>query len=85
MRKLLYFYADWCPPCRFYANIVIKPLEEKIGKNLVQWIDVQKNPELARKYLVDKLPTMVIIDDDDILLNHYGSLTLDVLENFFKE
>lgn len=85
MKQLLYFHADWCPPCRFYANIVIKPLEEKIGKNLIQWIDVQEKPALAEKYFVDKLPTVVIVNGEEILLNHYGSLALEVLENFFKE
>lgn len=85
MRKLLYFHADWCPPCRFYANTVILPLEKKIGCHKIEKIDVQLNPQLAEKYCIERLPALVIVENENILLSRYGSLSANELEMYLKD
>lgn len=53
------FYADWCGPCKMMAPIIDEIAEEntnvKVGK-----INVDENQELAMKYNVMSIPTIII-------------------------
>lgn len=57
---LVDFYADWCGPCRMMSPIIDEIAEElkesvKVGK-----INVDENQELAIKYDVMSIPTIII-------------------------
>ena len=57
MRKLLFFYAPWCPPCRFYEKEFISFLEKIVGKGQIQRVDAQADPFTAEKYhVINYLP-----------------------------
>lgn len=43
MRKLLFFPADWCPPCRFVEREFISPLERLVGKEKIIRVDAQSD------------------------------------------
>lgn len=79
MRKLLFFYATWCPPCRFYGREVITPLEQCVGSDRIIRVNAQDDPQMAEKYGVDKLPTIVIIDGDKRILQSTGGYTVEGL------
>jgi len=60
--KLLEFYATWCGPCK-----VQKPIVEKLSKELqieVEFIDIDERPEVAEKYQIRAVPSIVVIDDE---------------------
>lgn len=65
---LLDFYADWCGPCRMVGPIVSEIANErtdvKVGK-----INVDEQAELAAKFGVMNIPTLVVIKDGKIA-NH---------------
>ena len=57
---LVDFYATWCGPCQMMA-----PILEEVGASLrdrllVVKIDTDKYPNLASKYQVEALPTLVL-------------------------
>lgn len=55
------FYADWCAPCK-----VQKPILEKFAKenNIeVEYVNIDETPEVAQKYNVRSLPTLVHLKD----------------------
>lgn len=85
MKKLLYFHADWCPPCRFYDKTVITPLIDRIGAAKIERIDADRNPRLVDMYYVDRLPVIVLLDDDRILMNRYATLSVDKLEEALED
>ncbi len=70
---LIDFYADWCGPCKMQSPIVDKIAEErsdiKVGK-----INIDENPELAEKYDVMSIPTLVIIKNGQVA-NQFVGLT----------
>lgn len=60
---LLDFWATWCGPCRMLSPIVDGIAEEigdsaKIGK-----VDVDAQPELAKKFGIMSVPTLIVIKD----------------------
>ena len=61
MKKLLYFSAGWCGPCRQLGPIMEELQSEGIT---VQKIDVDSNPEICQAFNVRNVPTVVLTVDD---------------------
>ena len=84
MRKLIFFHASWCPPCRFYESQFISPLEEMVGSERIERIDAWKEPFKAEKYHVERLPTFVLLDGETIYMNRTGSIEIDKVAEWLK-
>ncbi|HIT65820.1 MAG TPA: thioredoxin family protein [Candidatus Merdisoma merdipullorum] len=84
MRKLLFFHASWCPPCRFYEKQFISPLEELVGPEYIERVDAWITPQRAEKYLVDKLPTVVLLDGERAVLQRTGAVDIDKVAEWLK-
>lgn len=63
MKKLLKFHAEWCGPCKMMAPIV-EEFKEKSGIE-VESIDVDSQFELAQKYDVQSVPTLIRVDNGE--------------------
>ena len=57
---LVDFYADWCGPCKMQAPILQDVVGEIDGKARIIKIDVDKNPDVAVKYQVRGIPTLIL-------------------------
>ncbi|MDW8140737.1 MAG: thioredoxin [Candidatus Bipolaricaulota bacterium] len=57
---LVDFYADWCGPCRAIAPIVEEIAHELAGRLKVAKLDVDQNQEIALKYGVQSIPTLIL-------------------------
>jgi len=65
MKKILYFSAAWCGPCK-----MLGPIMESVGNEVnYQKIDVDSNQELSMKYGIRNIPTLVLVDNDGNELN----------------
>jgi len=54
------FWANWCGPCRALAPTVVELAKEYSGKVVVGKLDVDENPEVAQRFQVFSIPTMII-------------------------
>lgn len=54
------FYAEWCGPCQMAAPIIDKLSEEYSEKVLIGKIDVDEAQDIAQKYGVMSIPTMIV-------------------------
>ena len=59
-RVLVDFYADWCGPCKMMSPIIDDIAKELEGKVKVGKVNVDNNQELAIKYDVMSIPTIMI-------------------------
>ena len=69
---LVDFYADWCGPCKMMAPIIEEIAEEvketvKVGK-----INVDNNQELAIKYDVMSIPTIMLFENGKAIKTFIG-------------
>ncbi len=63
---LIDFYADWCGPCRMMSPIIDEIAEEKANSIKVGKVNVDENQDLAMKYGVMSIPTIVIIKNGEV-------------------
>lgn len=79
MKKLLFFHATWCPPCRFCLKNVIEPLMAD-HEEQVEVIDAQKEPARAERMNVYSLPTFLLLDREKEVWRHVGSIRIDEIK-----
>ena len=80
--KILKFYADWCGPCKMLSKI-IESIKEEIPFE-VEEIDADNNAEMAKKYNIRGLPTMIIVDGETEVKRNVGNMTADQVKEFVK-
>ena len=59
---LVDFWAVWCGPCKMMAPIVSEIAEENADKMYVGKLNVDEEMELARKYRVASIPTLIVFE-----------------------
>jgi len=77
---LLDFWAQWCGPCRAIAPIVEELASEYEGKAIIGKVDVDRNQEIALKYNIRSIPTILIVKDGEIVDRHVAATTKAVLK-----
>ena len=57
---LVDFYADWCAPCRVVGPVLDQLAEDYADRVGVYKVDVDASPELASRFGVRSIPTLVV-------------------------
>lgn len=60
---LVDFYADWCAPCKMVAPLMDELAHEQVGKILIVKIDTDAAPDVAMKYEIRSIPTLILFQD----------------------
>ena len=69
---LVDFGATWCQPCRALAPIVESLAQESAGALVVAKVDVDESPEIAKRYGVRGVPTLIVLRRGERVAQHLG-------------
>jgi thioredoxin 1 len=67
------FWAEWCGPCKMIAPILEELATEQAGTITVAKLNVDENPDLAMRYNVMSIPTLLVFKDGEIAKRLVGA------------
>lgn len=82
---LIDFFATWCGPCKTLAPILEEVKHELGEKASIIKIDVDKNQELANKFQVRGVPTMILFKNGKQLWRQSGVIQKNDLVGLLKQ
>ena len=83
-RVLVDFYADWCGPCKILSPRVAEIANENKDLKVVK-INVDQNEDLARKYNISSMPTLLVIEKGKELNRAVGALSKSTVLKLVRE
>lgn len=81
---LVDFWAAWCGPCRMVAPIVAEIADEYDGSIKVGKVNVDEEPELAARYQVTSIPTLMAFKNGELVNTAVGYRTKAEILELFK-
>ncbi len=76
---LVDFWATWCGPCKMLAPVIDEISTEQQGKVNVGKIDIDENPDLASRFGVMNIPTVILFKDGKEVSRSVGLVPKDRL------
>ena len=74
---LVDFWAEWCAPCRMLSPTIDQIAEDYDGKVTVGKINIDEEPELAQRFGVMSIPTLILFKDGSIVSRSVGVVGKD--------
>ncbi len=74
------FWAEWCGPCRLVTPIIDELSKDYEGKAVIGKVNVDHNAQVASKYNVRSIPTILFLKGGEIVDKQVGATTKAALE-----
>lgn len=79
------FYADWCGPCRMLAPVMETLAEDFEGKAQFVKINVDDNPELARRFSIMSIPCVMVFKNGELAGKNVGFGAKAAMKEFIEK
>lgn len=74
------FWAEWCGPCRMIAPIIDELATKYEGQIHIGKCDIEANNDIAMKYTVRNIPTVLMIKDGQVVDKQVGACSAPALD-----
>lgn len=78
---LLYFWADWCGPCRLVSPAIDWAAQEYSDRLKIFKLEVDPNPEAVKTYQVEGVPALRLLKGNEIIWSHEGAISKPKLQS----
>ena len=84
---LVDFSATWCGPCQMFAPIFEELAEDYKKNDKISFlsVDIDKNMDIASRYSVMSVPTLLFVKDNSVVETMIGTRSKDVLVSKIEE
>jgi thioredoxin 1 len=70
---LVDFWAEWCGPCKMVAPVLEEIAAEHGDKLTIAKVNIDENPEIARRYQIMSIPTMSVFQGGEVVKSIVGA------------
>lgn len=81
---LVDFWASWCGPCQMLSPVIAEIAEEYAGKVKVGKVNVDEQPNLANRYGIASIPTVMLFKNGEVVNTSLGYRPKNELETMLK-
>jgi len=82
---LIDFFADWCGPCKMQTPVLHRVADEYSDKMNFGALNVEEAQEIAVKYEVQSIPTLIIFKNGEVVKRAEGMKNESQLKEWLKE
>ena len=79
---LVDYWAEWCGPCKAIAPLLEDLAKDYGGKLKIAKVNVDENQQLARKYNIKAIPTLMLFKDGNVQASKLGMMSKPQLTAF---
>jgi len=76
---LVDFWAEWCGPCRMMSPVIERIATEFKGRLLTVKVNVDTKPDVASRYQVTSIPTIMLFYKGQVLMQRSGAMPFETL------
>jgi len=78
-------WASWCGPCRMVSPALEKVATDLSGKIKLVKVDIDASPQLARRFEVMAVPTLLVLDAGELLARQAGAAPAPTLHRWVQD
>ena len=83
--RMVDFWAEWCGPCKMLGPVIDQLAQEYEGKAVIGKVNVDEEQELAMRYGVMSIPTVIFFKDGEEVTRQVGLLPPAAFTSILEE